>query len=110
MEEKCTFSKKVGGVCGLDKRYKETNVVPLLSCKRNVTEHTRGVGLTEDIHTESELILACGSIFVSPSDISTWQICPAQRSRLGISWRRGANRFRVPAVMSSHGHTEKGKG
>ena len=44
---------------------------------RNVTEHTRGVGITEDIDTENELILARASIFVSPSDISTWQICPA---------------------------------
>ena len=102
MGEKCTFSKKVGGVCGLDKWYKGTNVVPLLSCKRNVTEHTRGVGITEDIDTEYKLILARASIFVSPSDISTWQICPAHRSRLGIGWRRGANRCRVPAVMPSH--------
>ena len=107
MEEKCTLSKKVGGVCGLDKRYKETNVVPLLSCKRNVTEHTRVVGITGDIDTESELILARASIFVSPSDISTWQICPAHRSRLGIGWRRGANRCRVPAVMSSHGERKR---
>ena len=107
MEEKCTFSKKVGGFCGLDKRYKETNVVPLLSCKRNVTEHTRGVGITEDIDTESELILARASIFVSPSDISTWKICPAHRSRLGIGWSRGANRCRVPAVMSSHGERKR---
>ena len=107
MEEKCTFSKKVGGACGLDKRYKETNVVPLLSCERNVTEHTRGVGITEDIDTEYELILARASIFVSPSDISTWQICPAHRSRLGIGWRRGANRCRVPAVMSSHGERKR---
>ena len=107
MEEKCTLAKKVGGVCGLDKRYKETNVVPLLSCKRNVTEHTRVVGITGDIDTESELILARASIFVSPSDISTWQICPAHRSRLGIGWWRGANRCRVPAVMSSHGERKR---
>ena len=65
MEEKCTFSKKVGSVRGLDKRYKETNVVPLLACKRNVTEHTRGVGIMQDIDTESELILARASIFVT---------------------------------------------
>ena len=107
MEEKCTLSKKVGGVCGLDKRYKETNVVPLLSCKRNVTEHTRVVGIAGDIDTESELIMARASIFVSPSDISKWQICPAHRSRLGIGWRRGANRCRVPAVMSSHGERKR---
>ena len=107
MEEKCTFSKKVGGACGLDKRYKTTNVVPLLSCKRNVAEHTRGVGIMEDVKTESELILARVSIFVSPSDISTWQICPAHRSRLGIGWRRGSHRCRVPAVMSSHGDRKR---
>jgi len=107
MEERCTFSKKAGGVCGLDKRYKETNVVPLLSCKRNVTEHTHGVGITEDIDTESELILARASVFANPSDISTWQICPAHRSRLGIGWRRGANICRVPAVMSSHGERKR---
>ena len=107
MEEKCTFSKKVGGVCGLDKRYKETNVVPLLSCKRNITEHTRGVGITEDIDTESELILARASTFVSLSDISTWQICPAHPSNLGIGWKRGAKTCRVPAVMSSHGERKR---
>ena len=107
MEEQCTFSKKVGGVCGLDKQYKQTNVMPLLSCKRNVTELTRGVGITEDIDTECELILVRASIFVSTSDISTWQICPVHRSRLGIGWRRGANRCCVPAVMSSHGERKR---
>ena len=101
------FRKKVDGVCGLDKQYKETNVVPLLSWKRNVTEHTRGVSITEDIDTESELILARAFIFVSPSDISTWQICPAHRSRLGIGWRRGANRCRVPSVTSSQGERKR---
>ena len=72
-----------------------------------LTEHIRGVGITEDIDTEYELILARASIFVSPSDISTWQICPAHRSRLGIGWRRGANRCRVPAVMSSRGERKR---
>ena len=107
VQEKCTFSKKLGGACSLDKRYKETNVVPLLSCERNVTEHTRGVGITEDIDTEYELILARASIFVSPRDISTWQIRPAHRSRLGIGSRGRANRCRVPAVMSSHGERKR---
>ena len=91
MEEKCTWQ-------AIEKR---TNVVPLCCCKRIVTEHTCEVGLTEDI--EFELILTRASTFVSPSDISSWQICQAHRSRLRTGWKREANRCRVQAVMSSHG-------
>ena len=33
--------------------------------------------------------------------------CLYLRSRLGIGWRRGANRCCVPAVMSSHGERKR---
>ena len=57
----------------LGRRYKREKMACLsyVLCKRIVTEHTRGVDITEDIGTEFELILTRASTFVSPSDISS---------------------------------------
>jgi hypothetical protein len=68
MEITCSFQKRTGGVCGLDKRYKNEVVVPLSSCDRDIGSH----------------VLACSSVFSIPHDISSWTICPAHRSSLGI--------------------------
>ena len=106
MEVTCSFKKLVGGICASDKRYEREDVVPLSSCNKDVTGHTRSVGIT-DVHSEVELVLARASIFAPPHDISTWTICPAHRSSLGIGWRRGANRCRVPPGLSEH--TAKGR-
>jgi len=107
MDVICSFQKLVGGVCATDKRYELAVVVPiLLSCEKNISEHTRSVAI-DDIDSEVELILARASVFTFPRDISTWTICPAHRSSLGIGWRRGSNRCRVPPGLSKH--APKGK-
>ena len=106
MDVICSFQKLVGGVCATDKRYERAVVVPLLSCENNISEHTRSVAI-DDIDSEVELILARASVFTFPRDISTWTICPAHRSSLGIGWRRGSNRCRVPPGLSKH--APKGK-
>ena len=106
MEATCSFEKRVGGICSSDKRYKQELVVPSVSCERDISRHISSVGVN-DVQSEVELILARASVFSYPSDISTWTICPAHRSSLGIGWRRGANRCRVPPGIS--GHATKGK-
>ena len=50
-----------------------------------------------------ELILARASVFVGPPDVSSWTICPAHRSSLGLGWRRGANRCQDLAGLAKHG-------
>ena len=42
------------------------------------------------------------SVFTNPCDISTWTICPAHGSSLGIAWHRVANRCRFPPGLSKH--------
>lgn len=106
MEVICSFQKLVGGVCASDKRDERAVVVPVSSCERDISGHTRSVEI-RDVYSEVELILARASVFSLPHDISTWTICPAHRSSLGIGWRRGANRCRVPPGLSKH--AAKGK-
>ena len=106
MEATCSFKKRIGGICSSDKRYEREVVVPLVSCERDISRHISSVGVS-DVQSEVELILARASVFSSPSDISTWTICPAHRSSLGIGWRRGANRCRVSPGISVH--ATKGK-
>lgn len=106
MELNCSFQKQVGGLCASDMRYERAVVVPLSSCDRNISEHTRSVEIS-DVFTEVDLILARASVFSLLRDIATWTICPAHRSSLGIGWRRGANRCRVPPGLSKH--ATKGK-
>ena len=106
MEATCSFKQRVGGICSSDKRYERELVVPMVSCERDISRHISSVGVN-DVMSEVELILARASIFSCPSDIATWTICPAHRSCLGIGWRRGANRCRVPPGISEH--ARKGK-
>ena len=106
MEVTCSFQKLVGGICAPDKRCEGAVVVPISSCEKVISGHTRSLGIS-DVYSEVDLILARASIFSIPHDISTWTICPAHRSSLGIGWRRGANRCRVPLGLSKH--ASKGK-
>ena len=78
--------------------------MPLLSCKKEILEHKRSLGLTaaSGVDTEFDLILARSSIFSCPPNISDLNICPAHRYSLGIGWRRGASRCRVPTQISKH--------
>ena len=110
MANNCSFQRLVGGQCGKDPRARgikkndNINIVPLLSCKKEILEHKRSLGLTaaSGVDTEVDLILARSSIFSCPPNISDLNICPAHRYSLGIGWRRGAARCRVPTQLSKH--------
>ena len=106
MESKCSFFKLIGGICDYDKQYLSGDTVPLSRCDRCIGEYVRSVGIS-DIFSEVELILARASTFYFPSKFSTLTVCPAHRSRLGIGWRRGANRYRVPVGLAMHTNKRK---
>ena len=106
MESKCFFFKLVGGICDYDKRYPSGDTVPLSSCDRGIGEYVRSVGIS-DISSEVDLILTCASTFSFPIKISACTVCPAHRSSLGIGWRMGANRCRVPAGLAKHTNKRK---
>ena len=111
MEISCSFFRIVGGQCFQDKRgraEKNALILPLLSCGKNISAHAQSVGVA-DVESEIELILARASMFTTPDDISKMTICPAHRSSLGIGWRRGSQRCRVPEALSSHGHGKSRK-
>ena len=97
-----TVRKLVGGNCGLNSRNRnETNVVSLLSCKKDISGYKRCLGIN-NIDSEVELILARASIFSLPSDFGDRTVCPSHRYSLGIGWRRGSYRCRVPSGLSKH--------
>ena len=105
MDINCSFQRLVGGQCSQDKRSrakeKSALILPLLSCGKSISAYTQSVGVS-DVESEIDLILARASIFTAPCDISDMTICPAHRSSLGIGWRRGSQRCRVPETLSSH--------
>ena len=95
----------VGGQCGQDPRStKVQDLVPLLTCNKDISHHKSSLGLMtgSGVDTEVELILARSSIFSLPPNISYMDICPAHRSSLGIGWQRGLARCRIPAQLSRH--------
>ena len=106
MESKCSFFKLDGGICDHYKRYPSGDTLSLSSCDRCIGEYVRSVGIS-DISSDVELILARASTFSFPSKISTWTVCPAHRSGLGIGWRRGAHRCQVPAGLAKHTNKRK---
>ena len=102
MERNCSFRRLVDGQCGQDPRStKVQDLVPLLTCNKDISRHKSSLGLMtgSGVDTEVELILARSSIFSFPSNISDMDICPAHRSSLGIGWRRGLARCRIPASV-----------
>ena len=110
MASTCSFQRLGGGQCGKDPRARgskkndSVSIVPLLSCKKEILEHKRSLGLTaaSGVDTEVDLILARSSIFSCPPIISDLNKCPAHRYSLGIGWRRGAARCRVPTQILKH--------
>ena len=87
MESKCSFFK-LGGpevFCDYVQRYLGGDTVPLSWCDRFIGEYVRSVRIS-DISSEVELILALASTFSFTSKFSTWTVCPAHRSSLGIGW------------------------
>ena len=107
IDDKCSFSAVVGGVCSYDPRdrRKLTKLIPLHSCKKDITGH-KSLWSIGDVTSEVELILARASIFSSKKHgkISSYTICPSHRASLGVGWRRGSNRCRVPEELSEHKH------
>ena len=104
-ERNCSFQRVVGGQCDQDPRStKVQDFVPLLTCNKDISRHKSFLGLMtgSGVDTEVELILSRSSIFSFPSNISGMDICPAHRSSLGIGWRRGLARCRIPAQLSKH--------
>ena len=73
MERNCSFQRLVGGQCGQDPRStKVQDLVPLLTCNKDISRHKSSLGLMtgSGVDTEVELILAMSSIFSFPSNIS----------------------------------------
>lgn len=112
MEINCFFQRLVGGCCSQDKRSrvagKASLIVPLRLCEKDISAHKQAVGVN-DVESEVDLILARASIFTLPSNISDMTICPAHRSSLGIGWRRGSQRCRVPSELSRHAKEGKSR-
>ena len=109
MEGCCSFKVLVGGVCGSNPKDRKRNseIVPLLSCKKNIDSHKSTYQFTgpED---EVELILCRAAKFSKSESLHTMTICPNHRTKLGLGWSRGSStRCRVPEEISGHG---KGKG
>ena len=101
----CSFQRLFGGSCGPDKRSRDpvedATSVPLTSCTKDITGHIRAMGIN-DVDSEVNLILARASIFTCPPDIEKMTIWPSHRSSLGIGWRRGSQRCRIPGDLASH--------
>ena len=101
----CSFQRLVGGSCCPDKRSRDlvegATTVPLTSCTKDITGHIRAMGIN-DVDFEVNLILVRASIFACPPDLKKMTICPSHRSSLGIRWRRGSQRCRVPGDLASH--------
>ena len=99
MERYCSFQRLVGGLCGQDPQStKVQDLVPLLTCNKDILYHKSSLRLMtgSGLDIQVELIQASSSIFSFPSNISDMDICPAHRSSLGIGWRRGLARCRIP--------------
>lgn len=100
----CSFKSKVGGTCGFDSgdRRQEDKVVPLLSCKKPISNHLVSWSFSGP-ESEVDLILCRAGIFKAPDSLDTMTICPLHRGKLGVGWKRGSSRCRIPAAISKHG-------
>ena len=109
MEGCCSFKSLIGGVFGYNIRDRkcETEIVPLLSCTKNIASHKSAFKFTGP-EGEIDLILCRASMFTYKERLSTMTICLNHRAKLGLGWiRRSRTRCRVPERISNHG---KGKG
>lgn len=103
MQAHCSFYTLAGGHCTYDRRDRNhtTEIVPLLSCTRDISAHKSLWGF-QDVNNEVDLILARTSIFERPGNIGSLTICPFHRLTLGIGWKRSGTRCSVPQVLSNH--------
>ncbi|KAL9968537.1 hypothetical protein ACROYT_G020644 [Oculina patagonica] len=99
----CSFKSLVGGQCSFDcrDRKQSTEIVPLLSCTKNVAQH-KSLFQFHDVESEIELILARAAMFNTPQNVEVMTVCPSHRSSLGLGWTRGTERCRVPQDLSLH--------
>lgn len=104
MAAKCSFEKIVGGICGIARRDRKTNteIIPLSSCKKDISMHKLTWAFGADLNNEVELILARSKIFTTPENLADLTICPSHRESLGIGWRRGPTCCVVPQEISGH--------
>ena len=105
MEICCSFKSFAGGTCGFSSR--EDRVVPLVSCKKDISSHLRSCKFSGP-ENEVDLILLRAGFFETPKNIDEFTICPTHRSHLGVGWSRGSNsRCRVPKEVFGHGKGSK---
>ena len=71
----CSFKSIVDGPCSFDRRdrTRSREIVPLLSCTKNVDQHKSCYGF-QDVMNEGELILARSAMFSTPENIKTMTI------------------------------------
>ena len=83
MEGCCSFKSLIGGVCGYNIRDRkcETEIVPLLSCTKNISSHKSAFKFTGP-EGEIDLILCRASMFTYKERLSTMTICPDHRAKL----------------------------
>ena len=112
MEAKCSFSGIVGGSCTYERRdrAKNTEVIPLLQCNREIAGHKsrqKSTWKIANVETGLELILDRAAIFTFPENIAQLTICSYHRSSLGIGWRSGSQRCQIPRDLSNHSDERK---
>ena len=83
MEAKCSFSGIVGGSCTYERRdrAKNTEVIPLLQCNREIAGHKsrhKSTWKIANVETGLELILDRAAIFTFPENIAQ-SLSPPQR-------------------------------
>ena len=90
MEVCCSFKSLVGGTCGSDSRVRrhEEQVVPLLSCNKEIANHLASWSFSGP-ESEVDLLLCRAGIFKMPDSISDMMICPLYRGKLGVGWKSG---------------------
>jgi len=112
MEICCYFKSVVGGKCSFhrkDRARYDTQVIPLLSCKKDITRHTSTYKFG-GFENEVELILCRAGMFTTTPNLERMTICPSHRSSLGIGWSRGSTiKCRVPQAISGHGKVKTTK-
>ena len=88
----CLLLSFAGGTCGFSHREDRSCislVVPLRSCKKDISSYLRGCKFS-DPENEVDLFFSRAGIFETIDDDFT--ICPTRRSNLGIGWSRGKNK------------------
>ena len=103
----CSFLPIVGGHCGSDTkdRTRLAEMVPLLSCNRDISRHKSLFSIT-GIENEGELLLARASIFAQQRNVETWFICPQHRASLGASWKRSSFKCSISGSLSKQNATD----